>query len=57
LVSKKENLAGIHKTLAKVKAIETKVIEMKQGQKSSRIVAWTFLTPEEQVAWRAKRWK
>jgi 23S rRNA (adenine1618-N6)-methyltransferase len=30
---------------------------MKQGQKSSRIVAWTFLTPEEQAAWRAKRWK
>ena len=57
LVSKKENLAGIHKTLAKAKALETKVIEMKQGQKSSRIVAWTFLTPEEQAAWRARRWK
>jgi 23S rRNA (adenine1618-N6)-methyltransferase len=56
LVSKKENLQGIYKSLAKVQASEVRTIEMKQGQKISRFVAWTFLTQEQQVAWKAKRW-
>lgn len=56
LVSKKENLQGIYKSLAKVQASEVRTIEMKQGQKISRFVAWTFLTEEQQVAWKAKRW-
>jgi len=42
LVSKKENLDVIYKVLKQVKALEVKTIEMKQGQKLTRIVAWTF---------------
>ena len=48
LVSKKENLPNIYKTLTKVQAVEVKTIEMSQGQKTSRIVAWTFLSKIQQ---------
>lgn len=51
LVSKKTTLASIYYTLEKVGALEVKTIEMNQGQKISRIVAWTFFTPEERVLW------
>lgn len=52
LVSKKENLASIYKTLNKVNAVEIKTIDMAQGQKTSRFVAWTFITSEQQKAWK-----
>ena len=52
LVSKKENLASIYKTLNKVNAVEIKTIDMAQGQKTSRFVAWTFMTLEQQKAWK-----
>lgn len=55
LVSKKENLQGIYKSLTKVQASEVRTIEMKQGQKNSRLVAWTFLTEEQQTVWKWKR--
>ncbi len=41
LVSKKENLPKIYKQLAKLKAFH-KTIEMAQGNKKSRIIAWKF---------------
>ncbi|SMO52378.1 23S rRNA (adenine(1618)-N(6))-methyltransferase RlmF [Solitalea koreensis] len=56
LVSKKDNLAGIYKTLKKVKAVAVKTVDMAQGQKVSRIVAWTFLNKTEQKNWQRKRW-
>ncbi|MFV5697704.1 23S rRNA (adenine(1618)-N(6))-methyltransferase RlmF [Flavobacterium sp. ZT3R17] len=52
LVSKKENLSSIYKTLNKVSAVEVKTIDMAQGQKTSRIVAWTFLSGAQQKAWK-----
>lgn len=52
LVSKKENLASIYKTLHKVNAVEIKTIDMAQGQKTSRFVAWTFMTSEQQQSWK-----
>lgn len=48
LVSKKENLPFIYKALKDIKAVEVKTIEMAHGQKISRIVAWTFLSKDEQ---------
>ena len=51
LVSKKENLPNIYKTLTKVQAVEIKTIEMSQGQKISRIVAWTFLSESQRKNW------
>jgi 23S rRNA (adenine1618-N6)-methyltransferase len=52
LVSKKENLPSIYKTLNKVEAVEIKTIDMAQGQKISRIVAWTFLSESQQKNWK-----
>ncbi|MFE3869006.1 23S rRNA (adenine(1618)-N(6))-methyltransferase RlmF [Flavobacterium sp. LS2P90] len=52
LVSKRDNLSSIYKTLNKVSAVEIKTIDMAQGQKTSRIVAWTFLSEAQQKAWK-----
>jgi len=52
LVSKKDNLRTIYRTLNKVGAIEIKTIEMSQGQKISRLVAWTFLSEKQQKEWK-----
>jgi 23S rRNA (adenine1618-N6)-methyltransferase len=42
LVSKKEHLDRIYKELEKVKVSQFKTVEMAQGQKVSRLVAWRF---------------
>ncbi len=57
LVSKQSNLKGIYKSLEKTEASQIKTIPMGTGNKSSRIVAWTFLSKEEQKEWRETRWK
>jgi len=57
LISKEPNLKGAYDTLNAVKAAEIKTIRMGQGNKSSRIVAWTFLSPEQQKDWQNSRWK
>lgn len=46
LVSKQENLFKLTSLLKKVKAVEVKTIDMSQGQKISRILAWTFVPKE-----------
>ncbi len=43
LVSKKDNLQPLHRVLGKARVAEYKVIEMAQGQKTSRIIAWTYM--------------
>ena len=48
LVSKKELVKGVCKSLKKLGATEIKIIDMSQGNKISRIVAWTFLNKTEQ---------
>lgn len=52
LVSKKDHLKSIYKTLSKVDAAVVKTIEMSQGQKISRIVAWTFLSEKHREDWK-----
>ncbi|MCJ7766518.1 MAG: 23S rRNA (adenine(1618)-N(6))-methyltransferase RlmF [Thiovulaceae bacterium] len=56
LVSKKENLPAIYKALKQVHPVEVHTIEMRQGQKVSRIIAWTFLNKTMQKQWREERW-
>jgi 23S rRNA (adenine1618-N6)-methyltransferase len=51
LVSKKEHLTTIYRTLNKINAVEIKTIAMAQGQKTSRFVAWTFMSNEQQKTW------
>jgi 23S rRNA (adenine1618-N6)-methyltransferase len=57
LVSKQSNLKSIYKSLEKFEATQIKTIPMGTGNKSTRIVAWTFLSKEEQQEWRETRWK
>ncbi|MEM6318788.1 MAG: 23S rRNA (adenine(1618)-N(6))-methyltransferase RlmF [Bacteroidota bacterium] len=57
LVAKEATLKPIYQTLKKVVATEVKTIEMGQGQKRSRVVAWTFLGQKRRDQWVAKRWK
>ncbi len=57
LVAKKEHLPSIYHSLRQVKATEVRTIEMAQGHKISRIVAWTFLNEEQQKLWKLKRWQ
>ncbi len=56
LVSKSSHLKKIYATLAAASALEVKTITMSQGNKTSRLVAWTFLTPAQQAAWVNIRW-
>ncbi|VXB62012.1 putative AdoMet-dependent methyltransferase [Flavobacterium sp. 9AF] len=57
LVSKKENLRSFYNHLKKVNALEIKTIEMKQGNKISRFIAWTFLNEEQRENWSIIHWK
>jgi 23S rRNA (adenine1618-N6)-methyltransferase len=48
LVSKSEHLPRLEQALRQVKAATIQVIDMAQGQKKSRILAWTFAQPSGQ---------
>lgn len=56
LVSKKESLSGVYGELKRANVSEIKTIEMAQGQKISRFVAWTFHSPSERITWGKERW-
>lgn len=57
LVSKQSNLNEINKTIELLGANQLKTIPLGLGNKSTRIVAWTFLSKEEQKEWKLTRWK
>lgn len=57
LVSKQSNLKGIYKTLNELEVVGLKTIPLGTGNKSSRIIAWTFLSKEDQKNWRETRWR
>jgi 23S rRNA (adenine1618-N6)-methyltransferase len=57
MVSKQSTLKSAIKSLDKAGIAELKTIPMGQGNKASRIVAWTFHTPEQQKKWMDTRWK
>lgn len=56
LISKQSHLDVIKDALRSAGVKQVKVIPMGQGTKVSRIVAWTFLKPDQQEAWRKTRW-
>jgi len=51
LISKYSNLKGVYLTLKKAGVADIKTIPMSLGNKTSRIVAWTFLNAEKQKEW------
>ena len=55
-VSKQSNLNTVYQELEKANAFDVKTIPMAQGNKTSRVVAWTFLDQEEQKNWVKERW-
>lgn len=55
LVAKKDSLPGIYNALQQAGAVAVRTINMAQGQKKSRLVAWTFLTAAQQETWRNSR--
>ena len=57
LVSKESNLKRIYKQLKDLEVVTLKTIPMGTGNKSSRVVAWSFLTKKEQQDWRETRWR
>lgn len=57
IISKQSHLSSVYEVLKKMEATEVKTISMGQGNKSSRIVAWTFFMPEQKKQWVNTRWK
>ena len=56
LISRQENIKPVKRILKSVSAKDVRVIDMAQGQKVSRFIAWTFLSEAEQAEWRKLRW-
>ena len=55
LVSKENTLRGIYEALRAAQATDVRTIPMGTGNKTTRIIAWTFLTREGQRTWADKR--
>ncbi|MGI2260986.1 23S rRNA (adenine(1618)-N(6))-methyltransferase RlmF [Shewanella sp. GXUN23E] len=51
LVSKSENLRPCRRLLQKLEADSVKEIEMRQGNKITRVLAWSFLTEKQRQLW------
>ena len=56
LISKESNLKQVYRILEDVKAVQVKTIPMGQGQKKSRIVAWTFQDEKQMQERIGKKW-
>ncbi len=57
LVSRKEHLLELSNYLKSLENVQARVIEMKHGQKKSRLLCWSFLTNEQHKLWAQFRWK
>ncbi len=57
LVSKQTNLKMAYSELEHAGATQVKTFPMGQGNKSSRVIAWTFLTPAQSKVWVESRWQ
>lgn len=57
LVSKQSSVKHIIAALEKIGVMEHRTIPMGQGNKTSRIIVWTFLKKFERKDWAADRWK
>jgi 23S rRNA (adenine1618-N6)-methyltransferase len=55
LVSKESNLPEVYRSIKNAGALHVRTVDMAQGQKKSRFVAWTFLNRADQKAWHSRR--
>jgi 23S rRNA (adenine1618-N6)-methyltransferase len=51
LISKSSSLPHVYRALKYIGATDNRTIEMSQGQKKSRILAWTFMDKQQQREW------
>ena len=56
LIAKQLHVAPLLEALKIAGAVDVKTIQMGQGTKISRILAWTFLTPTQQKKWLDTKW-
>ena len=56
LVAKKEHLRPLTTAIQKLKG-KSRIIDMNQGQKKMRILAWSFLNDKQRKAWGKYRWQ
>jgi 23S rRNA (adenine1618-N6)-methyltransferase len=56
LVSKAANVPALEKQLRELGATDVRALNMAQGEKHSRLLAWTFLDKKQRRAWRKARW-
>ncbi|MDD2894365.1 MAG: 23S rRNA (adenine(1618)-N(6))-methyltransferase RlmF [Halothiobacillaceae bacterium] len=57
LVSKSTSLPQAYSALKHFGAVDSRTIEMAQGQKKSRLLAWTFMDKKQRKAWWEKHGK
>lgn len=57
LISKEANLPDVYRALKNVNAAQIETINMAQGQKKSRVMAWTFFNASQQQSWRSRYWQ
>jgi 23S rRNA (adenine1618-N6)-methyltransferase len=57
LVSKKDNLKPCYQALAKLGVDTVKTIEMQQGNKITRVLAWSFHSAAKRLQWHSGRLK
>ena len=55
LVAKATSLPGVYRALKTAAVCASRTIALAQGQKKSRIVAWTYFNARQQQAWRNAR--
>ncbi|MBM3428187.1 MAG: 23S rRNA (adenine(1618)-N(6))-methyltransferase RlmF [Bacteroidetes bacterium] len=56
LISQQDNLPILQKELKEIGAKQTCIIPLNHGNKQSRILAWSFLTTQQQKEWKLARW-
>jgi 23S rRNA (adenine1618-N6)-methyltransferase len=54
LLSKSETVRSLKKVLTKLNVSRIQVVEMKQGNKITRFVAWTFQNEGQRIAWNSR---
>ena len=51
LVSKRENIPPLEKRLSRLGVKKTRIMSMRQGHKSTRLLAWSYLPDNQRIPW------
>lgn len=57
LISKGSSIDDLGSFLREAGVQDLRMLNMSQGQKVSRFIAWTFLNKPQQKEWRKQRWQ